>query len=112
MLRGEVWIAVWPNDPTKKPRPVLIVSNDYRNEALFLPDVVVVKLTSLFRDNGSKKPTHPAEDVVATFKKETIIRCASLYSVEKKILQRSVFKIPAPLMQEVDSRLKQVLGLR
>ena len=47
MLRGEIWLAIWPNDPDKKPRPLLIVSNNLRNQAPKLLDIVIVKLTSL-----------------------------------------------------------------
>ena len=86
MQRGEVWLATWPADPALKARPVLIVSNDFRNSAPHLHDVVVAKLTGLNRPDGTRKPVNRAEDLVIRFRKDTIIRCASLYSVEKKIL--------------------------
>jgi mRNA interferase MazF len=111
MLRGEVWWAAWPNDPSAKPRPILIVSNNLRNGATNLLDVVVVKLTSLHRDDGSKKPTNPAEDVVVKFKKDTIIRCSSIYSIEKSMLTSRITQLSIPTMKEVDKRLKHVLDI-
>jgi mRNA-degrading endonuclease toxin of MazEF toxin-antitoxin module len=111
MLRGEVWIAAWPNDPKAKPRPVLIVSNNFRNSAPNLLDVVAVKLTSLYRDDGRKKPTNPAEDVIFKFKKETIIRCSAIYALEKSMLRNKVAQLPLATMKEVDERLKHVLDL-
>jgi mRNA-degrading endonuclease toxin of MazEF toxin-antitoxin module len=111
MLRGEVWWAAWPNDPSAKQRPVLIVSNNLRNGAPNLLDVVVVKLTSLHRDDGKKKPTNPAEDVIVKFKKETIIRCASIYSIEKSMLSNRVMQLSIATMKDVDERLKHVLDI-
>ena len=73
MLRGEIWWAIWPNDPSKKKRPVLIVSNDHKNSNPKLLDIVVVKITGLYRDNNTKKSVNANEDVVVTLKKDSII---------------------------------------
>jgi mRNA-degrading endonuclease toxin of MazEF toxin-antitoxin module len=111
MLRGEIWWAKWPTDPTSKARPVLIVSNNFRNSAPNLHDLIVVKLTSLKRDDGSRKPTNPAEDVIVTLRKETIIRCASIFSVEKTMLQSRGGLLPIDAMKTVDEKLKHALSL-
>lgn len=111
MLRGEVWIGAWPNDPKKKGRPLLIVSNNYRNATESIFDVVVVKLTSLHRADQSKKPTNPVEDYVLTFKKPTIIRCGSIYSVEKSLLKSKIAQLSHEQMRDVDARLITVLDL-
>jgi mRNA interferase MazF len=111
MLRGEVWIGIWPNDPKKTPRPLLIVSNNHRNKAKYILDVVVVKLTSLQRQDGSDKPTNPAEDLVLNFKKSTIIRCASIYAVEKSLLHKKVNQLTPNQMKDVDQKLKTALDL-
>ena len=111
MLRGEIWLGMWPNDPGKKMRPLLIVSNNHRNRASALLDLVVVKLTSLHRQDGSVKPTHPAEDLVLTFKKPTIIRCAAIYSVEKSFLKKKINELTSAQLDDIDKRLKTVLEL-
>lgn len=111
MLRGEIWWAKWPTDPTAKPRPVLIVSNNLRNAAPNLLDIVVVKLTSRLRDDGTKKPVNAAEDVLVTLKKETIIRCSSIFSIEKAILQSRAGQLPLIVMKAVDEKLRHVLDL-
>lgn len=111
MLRGEVWLVVWPNDPARKPRPLLIVSNNYRNQARNILDVIVVKLTSLQRSDGSIKPTNPAEDLILTFKKASIIRCASIYSVEKIFLHKKINQLTYNQMREIEQRLKTALDL-
>ncbi len=111
MLRGEIWWAKWPTDPTAKPRPVLIVSNNLRNAAPNLHDLVVVKLTSLERTDGTRKPTNPAEDIIVTLKKETIIRCGSIFSIEKTMLQSRGAQLSIAAMKMVDEKLKRVLDL-
>ena len=111
MLRGEIWWARWPLDPNAKPRPVLIVSNNLRNSAPNLLDIVVVKITSLMRDDGTKKPVNPAEDVIVTLKKDSIIRCASIFSVEKTMLQSRGGQLPIAAMKLVDEKLKHVLDI-
>lgn len=111
MLRGEVWLGVWPNDPHKTPRPVLIVSNNLRNQAPNLLDIIVVKLTSLERKDGSKKPINPSEDVVHTFKKPTIIRCGSIFTIEKSFLKNKLQDLPDTLMSKVDTCLKTALDI-
>lgn len=111
MLRGEIWWGVWPSDPGKKRRPLLIVSNNYRNQASKIQDVVVLKLTSLERADGSKKPVNSAEDYVVTLKKETIIQCAALFAVEKKILTSKANQLSIAQMKEVDARIKNALDL-
>ena len=111
MLRGEIWVGVWPSDPHKKARPLLIVSNNHRNNAKNIPDVIVVKLTSLHKNNGTEKPVNTAEDFIMTFKKPTIIRCASIYAVEKILLLRKINQLTSSQMNEIAHRLKTTLDL-
>lgn len=111
MLRGEIWLGVWPNDPRQTHRPLLIVSNNLRNQAPRLLDVVVVKLTSLQNSSGQNKPTNPSEDVIITLRKPTIIRCASIFTVEKTYLIKKLTQLSVSDMAPVDSCLKTVLDL-
>jgi len=111
MLRGEIWLGVWPNDPQKTARPLLIVSNNLRNQAPRLLDIVVVKLTSLENSTGQIKPTNPSEDVVINLKKPTIIRCSSVFSVEKTYLTKKLTQVSASEMLKVDECLKTVFDL-
>lgn len=109
--RGDIWLAVWPNDPSKKPRPVLVVSNNFRNSAPHLLDVVVVKLTSLLRPDGSQKPVNVAEDVVIELKKKSIVRCSAIYSIEKSFLSKKLTQLSEPVMVRVNHCLKITLGV-
>lgn len=111
MQRGEIWTAVWSADPSKKERPVLVVSNNLRNQNARLLDVIVAKITSAERADGSKKPVNPAEDVVITLRKPSIIKCGALFSVEKSTLQRKLTQLGPAQTKEVETKLRTVLDL-
>ena len=111
MVRGEIWTAVWPADPKAVERPVLIVSNNIRNQNPRLLDVVVAKLTSAERADGRHKLVNPAEDLIVTLRKASIVRCSSLYSIEKSILGRKLAQLTLQQMKEIDSKLRVVLDL-
>lgn len=110
--RGDVWLAVWPNDPRKKPRPVLVVSNRFRNHAPHILDVVVVKLTSEHRKDGRPKPINAAEDIEITLKKPSLIRCGSIYTLPKSWLKKKLSILSRDVMSQVDQKLLTVLDLR
>ena len=111
MLRGEVWSAVWPNDPKAMPRPVLIVSNNLRNSSRHLLDLVVVKITGRHRDDGSEKPVNSNEDILYKGKKLSVIQCGAIYSIEKGTLQKCLGQLTIDQMKVVDEKLKNVLDL-
>jgi len=111
MKRGEIWVAVWPNDPQKKERPVLIVSNDHRNSTPALQDITVLKITSLKRADGSPKSVNRFEDLVVQLKNESIIRGGSIFSVEKRNLRKILGQLTPSQMSDVSERLRNALAL-
>ena len=111
MLRGEVWTAVWPADPSGKERPVLVVSNDWRNRNPHLLDVLVAKITSASRADGSSKPLNPAEDVAIVLKKASLVKCAAIFAVEKSALRRRLLQLAPAAMAQVNVKLRNVLDL-
>ena len=111
MLRGEIWSAVWPNDPKATPRPILIVSNNHRNSAPHLLDLVVVKITGRQRADGTEKPVNANEDIIYQAKKASIIQCGAIFSIEKGTLQRRLGQLTITEMTVVDEKLKNVLDL-
>ena len=111
MRRGEIWLAIWPTDPQKEPRPVLIVSNNIRNAQPHILDIVVCKLTSLERLDKSQKPVNPVEDVVVSLKKKSIIRGGGIFSIPKSILQKKLSTLLPIEVTEINKRLKTVMAL-
>ena len=111
MNRGDIWLGVWPNDPDQKKRPLLIVSNNFRNQEPRLQDIVVLKLTSLQNSAGKNKATNPAEDVVITLRRPTIIRCASIFTIEKACLTTKLTQLKLSDLTSVEACLRTVLDL-
>lgn len=111
MKRGEVWEAVWPNDPQKKRRPVLIVSTDHRNTTPALLEITVLKITGLYRPDGTQRLVNHSEDLVVGFKKESIIRAGAIFSVEKAALQRILGQLTPTQMNQINDRLRNALDL-
>ena len=111
MNRGEIWSAIWPNDPLEKLRPILIVSNNYRNSTLGLKDIIVLKITSVSRTDGSLKYINRHEDMVIMLKKKSIIQAGAIFSIEKKYLRKFHLRLTYEQINEVDARLKTTLAL-
>lgn len=111
MKRGEIWLAKWPTDPTAKVRPVLIVSNDMKNSNVGIHDVNIAKITSLQKSNGQSKAINKAEDIIIKLKKDSIVRCGSLYTIEKSFLNRVIHKLTLQELDLVDTCLKNALAL-
>jgi mRNA-degrading endonuclease toxin of MazEF toxin-antitoxin module len=111
LKRGEIWAAIWPNDPLKKERPVLIVSNDHRNGTPTLLDITVLKITSLKRPDGSAKYIHQFEDVVVKLKKESLIQSGAIFSIEKRTLRRPLGQLSPAQMDQVSDQLRNALAL-
>jgi mRNA-degrading endonuclease toxin of MazEF toxin-antitoxin module len=76
-----------------------------------LEDIVVVKITGLLRDDGSKKPLNSDEDILYKFRKESIIKCSSIYSIEKAQLQKKLGTLTSQQMEIVGEKLRNVLEL-
>lgn len=109
--RGDIWIAVWPNGPTHKSHPVLVVSNAKRNLLSRILDILVVKLTSRDYEDGTIKPINLAEDIEFKMKKESIIQCGQIFTLPKHTLQKKLQACPANIMHKVDECLKTALGV-
>ncbi len=111
MLKGEIWLSSWPTDPESKIRPVLIISNNFKNLNNRLLDINIVKLTSLQRSNGTIKTINSAEDIIITLKKQTIIKCGSIYTIEKKNLHKRIHTINNIELDNVNFCLRNALDL-
>ena len=90
---------------------MLVISNDIRNRSSHLLDVVVAKITSAERADGSSKPVNRAEDVPIVLKKASLIKCAAIFAVEKSALRRRLLQLAPSQMAQVDAKLKNVLDL-
>ena len=108
--RGEVWDLQF--DPVigheqSGSRPALILSEDLFNEGP-AGMVVVAPITRLARKVRWHVPVAPAEGGLST---ESFIQCEDVRSVSKGRLKRRRGRVPSPVMQQVEDRLRILLGL-
>ena len=100
--RGEIWFAKFPSDPPdKNPRPVVIVSLEARNQHPRAETVLVVPLSTTFRD----APTHMALRPGETGLSEACMLQAENIST---ILKRALLPSRTPLRRLSENTLRQV----
>lgn len=109
-LRGEIWDLNF--DPTvgheqAGVRPALILSEDIFNEGP-AELVVVAPLTRTRRDIRWRVPIAPPEGGLST---QSFIQCENVRSVSRQRLKRLRGRVAAPTLQQVEDRLRILLGL-
>ena len=110
LSRGEVWLAnlsPTKGHETRGTRPCLIVSVDPFNRG---PAGLVVVLPITTREKGI--PLHVAVNPPeGGLEKRSFVKCEEPRSISKDRLTRRLGELDAPTMEEVDDRLRIVLGL-
>jgi len=109
-LRGEIWdLNLDPSIGHEHAgvRPALILSEDIFNKGP-AELVVVAPLTRARRDIRWRVPVAPPEGGLSS---ESFIQCEDVRSVSKQRLRRLRGRIAGPTLQEVEDRLRILLGL-
>ena len=109
-LRGEIWDLNF--DPTMGHeqagiRPALILSEDIFNEGP-AELIVVLPITRTKRKVRWHVAVTPSEGGLAS---ESFIQCESVRSVSKQRLKRLRGRVAASTLQQVEDRLRILLGL-
>jgi|SRR5690349_18653997 mRNA interferase MazF len=103
--RGDVWDLSL--DEQAGTRPALILSEDLFNEGP-AELVVVMPITRSQRRIRWHVPVTPPEGGLVS---ESFIQCQNLRAVSKQRLKRRRGKVGAPVMEQVEDRLRILLGL-
>ena len=109
-LRGEVWdLSFDPNTGHEQAgtRPALVLSEDIFNEGP-AGMVVVAPITRTQRKVRWHVPVSPPEGGLGS---EKFIQCEDVRSVSKQRLKRRRGRVTPPVMQQVEDRLRILLGL-
>jgi mRNA interferase MazF len=114
MNRGEVVIVDYPYSDAsgRKVRPALVVQSDSKNASL--DDTILALITSQLRRNLD---THVLIDVAnaegrqSGLRMSSAVQCENLYTIDQKMVLRTIGSLPAATMQRVDECLKLALGL-
>lgn len=107
--RGEIWIAelgAYNGCEQGGARPVLIIQNDVGN--YHSPTVIVASITS-----GTKKyiPTHVHIKPYGNMYKDSVILLEQIRTIDKMKIVKYVAKLPADVMQEVNTKILMSLGM-
>jgi mRNA interferase MazF len=113
--RGDVVLVAFPfaAGGAAKLRPALIVQNDGDNQRL--ANTIVAMITGQTR--RALEPTQvyinraTPDGVLSGLQKSSVVNCANLFTVEQQRVRRTVGRLPAPLMEQVDSCLRAALAL-
>jgi len=114
MKRGDVVIVDYPySDATgRKVRPALVVQADSKNQVL--DDTIIALVTSQLRRRWD---THVEIDISTPDGKRSGLRlpsavqCENLYTIDKKLILKSIGTLSGALMQRVDTCLRLALGI-
>lgn len=114
MKRGDIVIVDYPySDATgRKIRPALVVQSDDKNQ--LLDDTIIALITSQLR---RRLDTHVAVDISTADGKRSGLRlpsavqCENLYTIDRKLILKSIGTLSGKLMRDVDACLRVALGL-
>lgn len=112
MRRGQIWWAALGDPAGSGPgyrRPAVIVSaNDFNDSAI--STVIVVFLTT-----SQARARDPGVIRIATrgtgLPKDSFANVSQLYTVDRRVLQGQIGRVPDALMADVDRGLRLVLAL-
>ena len=114
MKRGDVAIAdLRPHDPQAKVRPVLVVQNDRDNARM--THTIVVMITGNIR--RAAEPTQLLIDAkhsdwtASGLHSPSVINCSNIYTIEQRLISRTIGSLSPPTMQKIDDSLKSALNL-
>ncbi len=112
MRRGQIWWAAAGDPAGSGPgyrRPAIIISANDFNESAINTVIVAFVTTSMARrdDPGVVRITARSTGLSET----SYANCAQLYTVDRRILQRQIGRVPDQLMATMDDTLRRVLAL-
>ncbi|MBI5471638.1 MAG: type II toxin-antitoxin system PemK/MazF family toxin [Ignavibacteriae bacterium] len=116
MKKGTVVLCRVPMPSTQllefKMRPGVVVSKESNNKRL--KDIIIAVCTS--NVSRPKEATHVfifGEDVkMSGIRVPSVVRCESLFTINKSMILRALGKLPTRLKNELDECLKDALELK
>jgi mRNA interferase MazF len=114
--RGEIVLAQLPFTDLSgsKLRPALVVQCDRNNSRL---DDLIVALITRTTTRALTEPTQLLIDIATPAGRATgllhtsAVKCEHLITLHKRFIQRTIGKLPAPLMQQINGCLRAALDI-
>jgi mRNA interferase MazF len=112
MRRGQIWWAAAGDPAGSGPgyrRPALIVSSNRFNESAINTVIVAFLTTSVARRDDPGVVRVPRRDTGLS--ETSYVNFAQIYTVDRRILQRQIGRVPDQLMTAMNDALRRVLAL-
>jgi mRNA interferase MazF len=112
MRRGQIWWAVAGDPAGSGPgyrRPAIIISANEFNDSAINTVVVAFLTTSLARREDPGVVRVPTRDTGLS--EISYANFAQIYTVDRRILQQQIGRVPDRLMATMDAALRHVLAL-
>lgn len=116
VARGDVVILDFPQGPGQPPkrRPAVVVQSDHNNTRL------TSSIFAMFTSNVRLAATEGTQVLVdvatpegqqSGLSRTSAVKCENLYTLPQAIIQRTIGRLPDPLMRQVDDALTVSLNL-
>jgi mRNA interferase MazF len=112
MRRGQIWWATMGDPAGSGPgyrRPAIIVSANDFNDSSINTVIVVFLTTSAARARDPGVVRLSARD--SGLSKTSFANTSQIYTVDRRVLQRQVGRVPDTTMSQIDDALRLVLAL-
>jgi mRNA interferase MazF len=117
LYRGDVVLLAFPFSDGRgvKVRPALVVQSD-RNNRRWTNTIVVMITTTIARSDA--EPTQVRLRIGSVAGKssgllfDSAIKCENVFTVEQRMIQRVIGRLPSDMMRRVDACLRAALGMR
>ena len=114
MNRGDIVIVdLRPHDPGAKVRPALIVQCDRDNARM--SKTIVAMITGNTRRAGEPSQLlidqHHADWRTSGLNRESVVNCSNLFTVDQHSVIRTIGRLSAQTLTDVDACLKDALGI-
>jgi mRNA interferase MazF len=113
--RGDVVLVNWPfsSGTGTKPRPALVVQNDRDNARL--TNTILAMITSVTRRTPEATQllieVSTPDGARSGLHRDSIVNCVNLFTIEQVKILRTIGKLSAQLLQQVNDCLKAALEL-
>jgi mRNA-degrading endonuclease toxin of MazEF toxin-antitoxin module len=110
--RGDVVMVDWMySDRTgSKVRPAVVVQVDFLNGRI--DDTILVSVTSRSRAAGSTEvPINPASEPASGLRAPSVATCTNITTYDHGQVMRIIGSLSVAAIQQIETRLKYVLGL-
>ncbi len=111
MRRGEVVLVPWMHSDLTvgKRRPAIVVQADFLNARL--ANTVLVQVTKTIRHSATEVLIDPAQEPASGLRFVSVASCHNFLTIQQARVEKTLGRLSAGLMQQIEARLRVALEL-